>query len=81
MSIDAEQIRMLRCALKLTIREFAELCGVDKMTIARLENGEPGRKGTYEKIRVAAEREGFVFVGGEEGIGRGLMRVKAREGE
>ena len=60
------QIRMARAALGLSIRELAELAGVNKATIVRLEAGQQLRQSTIETIRSSLEERGAEFLAGEE---------------
>jgi transcriptional regulator with XRE-family HTH domain len=63
-----EQLRAARALLKLGTRDLAALAGVDKMAVVRAEAGS--RKsyvGTIEKLRVALEAAGIVFLAGVDG--------------
>lgn len=53
MAITGDHVRMLRGALRLTVREFAKICRVDKMTVSTLERGAKAQSGTQDKIREA----------------------------
>jgi transcriptional regulator with XRE-family HTH domain len=55
MAISAEQIRMVRGALRFTVRDLEELTGVDKTTIVRLEGGGRPYSVTVKKLMVALE--------------------------
>jgi transcriptional regulator with XRE-family HTH domain len=74
--ITGAQIRMARAALKLGVRELAEVAGVAPMTISRLENGQSGGHGdTLAKIQKALENSGILFIA-ENGAGPGVRLAK-----
>ena len=52
---------MARTGLDLTTRQFAELSGLDKTTIVRLEAGDDVPSGTEQRIRDALESAGARF--------------------
>lgn len=56
------QIRMARAAVRLGVREVAELAGVAPYTISRFETEQGGlRLDTSEKLKSAFERLGVRF--------------------
>lgn len=66
-----EQLRMARAALKLGVRELAELADVTPNTISRIENGSDAMASTLEKIRTVLEEQGIQFIP-ENGGGPGV---------
>ncbi len=64
--IRPSHVRMARAAVGLSVRELAELAGVNKATIVRLEAGLPARKKTIDSIRKALESKGTRFLVGTE---------------
>jgi transcriptional regulator with XRE-family HTH domain len=76
--ITGDQLRMARAALKLGVREVAELAEVAPMTISRIENGQSSGQGeTLAKIRRALERAGVEFIA-ENGGGAGVRLRKGK---
>jgi transcriptional regulator with XRE-family HTH domain len=77
--ITGDQLRMARAALKLGVRQVAELAKVAPMTISRLENGQSSGQGeTLARIRAALEAAGIEFIP-ENGGGPGVrLRKGAR---
>lgn len=72
MVITGDQIRMARAALRLTVREVAELTGVDKSTIVRIEAGGKAYYQNMLKLQTVFEDAGVVFlspVEGDHGLG------------
>lgn len=69
-----EQLRMARAALRLGVRELAELAGVSFTTVSRFETEKGGlQHSTAETLRKALEGEGIQFLdGGEMAIGPGV---------
>ena len=64
MSLSAEQIRMARAALKLTMRELAALAEIDNSTLVRIEAGYGAHPFTLKQLReVLAEGADVVFAG------------------
>jgi transcriptional regulator with XRE-family HTH domain len=77
--ITGAQIRMARAALRLGVRELAEMAEVAPMTISRLENGQSGGLAdTLRKIQLTLEEAGIIFVA-ENGEGAGVRLRKQRE--
>lgn len=65
------QLRMARVALKLGVRDMAELTGVSHFTIVRMEAGQAVKPATVAKVRAALEAAGIVFIeanGGGPGV-------------
>ncbi len=74
--ITGDQIRMARAALKLGVRDLAQLAEVAPMTISRLENGHSGGLAdTLRKVQTALENAGVIFVP-ENGEGAGVRFKK-----
>ena len=63
--MNAAQSRMARAALKLGVRETAQLAKVAPSTVARLEAGEPLKPRTVEAIQRAFEVAGIEFTNGD----------------
>ena len=72
----AEQLRMARAAVKLSVRELAEKADVTPNTVSRIENGGDAMASTLSKLRDVLEREGIEFIP-ENGGGAGV-RLKER---
>ncbi|MGR0183722.1 helix-turn-helix domain-containing protein [Azospirillum aestuarii] len=66
------QLRMARAGLELTVRQVAELAGVNVNTITRIEKGHPAMHDTILKVQGALEALGAEFV--PDGV---LIRRKA----
>ncbi|MEM8687786.1 MAG: helix-turn-helix domain-containing protein [Pseudomonadota bacterium] len=65
--IDPRHIRMARSGLGLSVRDLAELAGVNKATIVRLEAGiQPARPSTIDAVRRALEEAGASFLTDED---------------
>lgn len=63
------QLRMARSALKIGVRDLAELADVTTATITRYENERGGiNQATEVKLRSALEKAGIEFLG-ETGVG------------
>jgi hypothetical protein len=52
----------------MDVRALAALAGLDKMTIVRIEAGEGARSSTFERLRVALETAGAVFLPASDGV-------------
>ena len=76
----AEQIRMARAGLGISVRELAEISGVAESTILRFESGKGGMQtGTLSRVREALEDEGVVFVEADDATGPGVrLRLKQK---
>ena len=74
----AEQIRMARAGLRISVRELAEASGVAESTILRFEGGKGGMQtGTLARIQKSLEKEGIVFLEADDRLGPGVrMRSK-----
>lgn len=67
---------MARAALRLGVRELADLSGVSTMTISRFENGQSGGQAeTLRKLQSALEAAGVEFIP-ENGGGAGVRLKK-----
>ncbi len=67
MSLSAEQIRMARAALKLTMRELAARAEIDKSTLVRIEAGYGAHPFTLKQLQEVLESAGAVFIDPVEG--------------
>ena len=75
----ADQARMARAALKLSVRDVAALAKVSPNTVTRVESGLPVNNSTLAAIRTALEAAGVIFVE-ENGEGPGVRLKKQRGG-
>jgi transcriptional regulator with XRE-family HTH domain len=75
--MDANQARMARAALKLSVRELGELAKVSPNTVTRLEAGLSVNHSTGLAIQTALESAGVEFIA-ENGSGPGV-RLKRRK--
>jgi DNA-binding XRE family transcriptional regulator len=73
--MDANQTRMARAALKLSVREMGKLARVSPNTVTRLEAGLPVNHSTRLAIRTALETAGVEFIA-ENGGGVGVRLRK-----
>jgi len=64
--MNAAQCRMARAALKLGVRDLADMAKVATGTITRLEAGIELKPRTLEAIQRALERAGVAFTNGDE---------------
>ena len=73
-----DQIRMARAGLRISVRELAEVSGVAGSTILRFEGDKGGMQtGTLARIQKALEKEGIIFIEGDDRFGPGVrMRFK-----
>lgn len=69
------QCRMARTALKLGVKELAELAQVSTNTISRFEAGDELKPRTVSDIRAALEGKGAIFIE-ENGDGPGVKISK-----
>lgn len=69
-----EQIRMARNALRLGVRDLAELAGISFTTVSRFETGKGGlQHSSAEAIRKALEAQGIQFLeSGDVAVGSGV---------
>ena len=66
MKMNAVQCRMARAALGLSTYELAELAGVSRDTVSRIEAGDTTLKAkTVAAIRAALESAGVEFTNGD----------------
>ena len=65
MVINGDRARMARAAVKMSVREVAELAKVSPSTITRLEAGLDVRNSTMEAISRAFEAVGVEFTNGD----------------
>lgn len=71
------QIRMARSALGISVRVLAERSGVANSTIHRFEANKGGMQtGTLDKLQMALEAEGVIFISTDVSGGPGV-RLKA----
>lgn len=66
---------MARAALRLGVRELADLAGVTPNTVSRFENGGDALASTLDRLQSALEEAGVVFVP-ENGGGAGVRLRK-----
>jgi transcriptional regulator with XRE-family HTH domain len=81
---EAAQIRAARALIGCSQAKLAEKAGVPASTIDELEKGAPNRvanEAAIEKIRVALEAAGVVFLPKDGGGGLGVRLREALEGE
>lgn len=69
--MNAEQLRMARAALKISVRKLAEISGITANTISRIENTGDARVSTINALRSALENAGVEFIA-ENGGGAGV---------
>ncbi len=77
--MDANQARMARAALKLSVRDLAALARVSPNTVTRIEAGQPANNSTIAAIRSALEAAGVEFTNGDQ-PGVRLRRIGFGEG-
>lgn len=72
--MNPQQLRMARNALRLGVRDLAELAGVSFTTISRFETEKGGlQHSSAEAIRKALEAQGIQFLeNGETALGAGV---------
>lgn len=70
MAITPSQVRGARAMLNMSQDELAEMTGLKRLAISRLETGvtDP-HDSTLERIRDALERAGAVFIETDVGVG------------
>jgi DNA-binding XRE family transcriptional regulator len=78
----SDTLRMMRVAramLKLSQDELAELAGVGRQTVVRIEAGGKGVAfGAVDKVRNALEKRGVVFLPSADDHGPGIALRKTR---
>lgn len=78
--MDSSQLRMARAALKIGVRDLAEMASVTTATITRFENERGGlNSATHAKLRSALEAAGIMFID-QNGNGPGV-RLRDRQGD
>jgi transcriptional regulator with XRE-family HTH domain len=69
MTMNGEQARMARAAVKLTVLEVAKRAKVSPNTVTRIEAGLPVHNSTIQAIRRVYEAAGVEFTnGGQPGV-------------
>jgi transcriptional regulator with XRE-family HTH domain len=76
MLMTPQQCRMARAALTLSISELSEATGIRPNTISEFERGADSRRSTVDRLQVALEARGALFLPADEGGGPGV-RLKA----
>lgn len=75
--LEPSQMRMARAALKISVRELAEMSGVADSTILRFESGKGAILTTnMKRMQEALEAAGVIFLPAESSGGPGV-RLKA----
>jgi len=77
--LSPEQVRMARAALKIGVRDLAEMASVTPATISRFETGKGGmHANTMDAVQKALEASGIVFIedGAASADGGPGVRVK-----
>ena len=78
--ITPEQCRMARAALRLGVRELAEMASVSVMTITRFETGQTRAQSTnLQKLQSALEAAGVIFTESDGVAGPGV-RLREKSG-
>jgi len=72
------QCKMARAALRLGVRELAQLATVSPNTVARLERGEEMRHQTIAALRATLEGAGVLFVLEDSDGGPGVRLARHR---
>lgn len=76
------QLRMARAAVRLGVRQVADLAGVAPYTVTRFENEQGGlRQDTADKLRQALQAAGVRFFEDERGTPCVGFRAPARPDE
>ena len=70
MSVGA-QVRMARAALRLGIRELAQLADVSPTTVTKIEADQPTNRNSIRAVQAALETSGIEFIQ-ENGVGVGV---------
>lgn len=75
--VTSAQVRMARSALRIGVRELAEMANVTTATITRYENERGGLQAeTRDKIQKALQQAGIEFIA-ENGGGAGVKFRKS----
>lgn len=61
--MNAEQLRMARALLRISVRDLAKEAGVNPGTIINLEGGTKGQAATIVRLRETLQAKGVVFIG------------------
>ncbi|WP_376957722.1 helix-turn-helix transcriptional regulator [Azospirillum sp. A26] len=61
-TVTGTQLRMARAGLELTVRQVAEIAGVNLNTVHRIERGHSAMHDTILKIQSALEAQGVEFI-------------------
>lgn len=61
--MNADQLRMARALLRISVRDLAREAGVNPGTIINLEGGSKGQTATLARLRETLEARGVVFIG------------------
>lgn len=74
------QLRMARSALRLGVRDLAELAGISFTTVSRFETGKGGLQlSSAEALRKTLETQGIQFLkNGEVASGEGIALKASR---
>jgi transcriptional regulator with XRE-family HTH domain len=81
--VEAAQVRAARALIGWSQAKLAETAGVPVSMIAEFETGAPDRVANeaVDKIRIALEAAGVVFIPKDGGAGIGVRLHEALEGE
>ena len=81
--VEAAQVRAARALIGWSQAKLAETAGVPVSTINAFETGAPDRVANeaVDKIRIALEAAGVVFIPKDGGAGIGVRLHEALEGE
>lgn len=72
------QLRMARSALKIGVRDLAEMSGVTTATITRFENERGGLNSvTAEKLKASLEAAGIKFLDAEDSANGPGVSIRA----
>jgi transcriptional regulator with XRE-family HTH domain len=74
--ITGDQLRMARAALRLTVKETADLAGIDKGTIVRIEAGENAYRLTLNRLQEVLETGSVVFLEPVDGVAGPGVRLR-----
>ena len=73
--MNADQARMARAAIKLGVREVAEVASITPNTVSRIENGSDAKVSTMDALETVYRERGISFLE-DDGDGPGV-RFKA----
>ncbi|WP_417793096.1 helix-turn-helix domain-containing protein [Terasakiella pusilla] len=78
--INGDQIRMARAALKIGVRDLAEMAGVNPGTISRFETGKGGMQAnTLDTVQKALQGAGIIFIEDGEASTNGGPGIRMKE--